>query len=382
MLFISLFLLISFGSVCAVMFTPALPQITAFFGIEPTSAQLTISLYLIGYAVGQLIYGPLTYAYGRKKTLYIGSGVEIIAALLCAMSAYVYSFGLLVFARLLLALGASVGVKMTFTLVADCYSQEEATRIISHLMMAFAIAPGLSVALGGFLSQHFYWTSSFYFLTIYGFLMLCLVTQLPETSKALDKDALKFSKIITEYNAVVKKSTLVSGGFLLGLSSNFIYLFASVAPFIAMSVMHLNPTQYGVWNLLPPVGLVVGSQLSAYFSNKLVPQKAIVMGIGITALATVIMLSGFVAGWVLPIFLFIPLMLIYFGLSFVFSNGSMLALSAVEDKSSGSAMMNFINLGTCVTGVVLVGFIPFSPLVLPIIYAILSALMFLIVKFQ
>lgn len=382
MLFITLFLLISFGSVCAVMFTPALPQIGMFFGVDATSVQLTITLYLIGYAVGQLIYGPLTHAYGRKKTLYVGISVEIFAALLCVLSATVHAFWMLVAARLLMALGASVGVKMTFTLVADCYSQEEATKLIAHLMMAFAITPGLSIALGGFLSQHFFWTSNFYFLGLYGLLMLFLVMNIHEPAKALDKKALRLANIVSKYSAVIKSPGLASGGFLLGFSSNFIYVFASVAPFIAMTLMHLTPSQYGVWNLLPPVGLVVGSQLSAYLANKIAPQKAIAMGVGMTIVATAIMCSGFLAGWLEPLFLFLPLMMIYFGLSFVFSNGSMMALSAVEDKSSGSAMMNFINLGTCVTGVLVVGLIPLSYLVLPMTYGVLSVLMFLLLAFR
>ena len=204
--FILLFLLISFGSVSAVLFTPALPQISAYFGVSNSAAQLTITLFLVGYAVGQLLYGPLANGFGRKTALYIGIGLEIISSLICVLSANLHAFWLLVVARLLMALGASVGLKMSFTLVADCYTSEESTNIISHLMIAFAITPGLGVALGGLLTQHLGWQSCFYFLALYGIFLFCLAYRMPETAATIDRNALKFSNITDKYSTNSKTS--------------------------------------------------------------------------------------------------------------------------------------------------------------------------------
>jgi DHA1 family bicyclomycin/chloramphenicol resistance-like MFS transporter len=378
-MFILLFLLISFGSVCAVLFTPALPQIGLFFGVSPSAAQLTITLYLIGYAVGQLLYGPLANGYGRKKALYIGISLEIISALVCALSANLHMFWILVLARLFMALGASVGLKMSFTIVSDCYTQEESNRIISHLMTAFAITPGLGIALGGFLSEHFAWTTCFYFLMFYGIFLLYLVSRMKETAKSIDKSALKFSKIISKYLCMIKNARLILNGSLLGVAGSFIYLFAAVAPFLTATFKHLIPQTYGLWNLLPPLGIVLGSQLSAYFSGRFHPRQAIFLGVSLTAAGTAVILTAFMFNYLMPVLLFLPLMFIYMGTSFIFSNASMLAMSAVDDKASGSAMMNFISVGGCTLSVICIGFVPSaSSLVLPIAYSVLVVLLFAI----
>src|SRR5690349_9985312 len=102
--FVLLVLLITFGSVSAVLFTPALPEMAHYFAVSDNTAGLTITLYLIGYALGPLLYGPLANRYGRKVALYIGIGLEILAALLCLLAAWLYSFNLLLFARFIMAL--------------------------------------------------------------------------------------------------------------------------------------------------------------------------------------------------------------------------------------------------------------------------------------
>lgn len=354
--FTLLFLLISFASVSAALFTPALPAINSFFNVSASTAALTMTLFLVGYALGQLIYGPLANRYGRKPALYFGISLAILASFVCALSANLHSFWLLVAARFVMALGASVGLKMTFTLISETHAQESATKIIAQLMIACAITPGLGVALGGYLTSHFNWQSCFYFLAGYGIILLLLSFGAPETAKQLDLDALKPSKIVKKYRVEFSNKGLVLSSLILGCATSTVYLFGAVAPFIAMSSMHLNPSQYGLWNLLPPLGVISGSQLCALAAKKLNNFQAIFLGVGITLLSALFMLITALANLLDPIFLFLPLTLMYVGISFIFSNGSALAMQHAHDKPSGSAIMNFINMGTATVCVLSLGF--------------------------
>jgi Bcr/CflA subfamily drug resistance transporter len=377
--FLILFLLISFGSVSAVLFTPSLPQISNYFIINNHIVQLTITLFLVGYTIGQLIYGPLSNRYGRKKALYTGIIIQIIASVLCILSANLHAFWLLATARLLMALGASVGLKMSFTLVADSYSPEQSTKIISHLTIAFAVTPGLAVTLGGFLTEHINWQSCFYFLALYGVYLLYLTYRMPETTATLDYDALKLSKIGYKYWRKIKNLELVISSLLMGCCTAIVYIFSAMAPFIAMNLMQLNPSQYGLWNLLPPIGGIVGSQLSAYFSKKLRSTQAIFLGVGVASFGIIIMISAFALQALFPIWLFLPLLIIYIGISFIFANASTVAMQAVQDKASGSAMMNFLNMGLATFSVLLAGLITIqSSLLLPFIYIFLLGLALLL----
>src|SRR5436190_17052493 len=100
--FFTLLLLISFASVNAVLFTPALPAIANFFAISDSTAQLTITWFLVGYAIGQLIYGPIANRYGRKPALYVGISLQIFSSLLCVLAGKLHLYSLLVTARFLL----------------------------------------------------------------------------------------------------------------------------------------------------------------------------------------------------------------------------------------------------------------------------------------
>lgn len=243
---ITLLLLISFAAVNAVLFTPALPDIARYFQIGEETAQQTITWFLIGYALGQLLYGPLANRFGRKPALYLGISLQIISSLLCVLAGIINEYSMLVLARFILALGSGVGLKMTFTLVNECYEPKMASQKISYLMLAFAITPGLSIALGGILNTYYGWESCFYAGAIYGLILLILVTRLPETQTVLNLNALKIKYLLHEYATQFKNIQLIAGGLLMGTSTCFIYVFAAVAPFVAMNIFGMNSTEYGI----------------------------------------------------------------------------------------------------------------------------------------
>lgn len=371
--FILLFLLISFGSISAVLFTPALPEIGHFFAVSENLTRLTMTIFLVGYAVGQLIYGPLANGYGRKPAIYTGIFLEILGSLLCVFAGTLSSFTLLVIARFFMAIGASVGLNMTFTLVADCYDTAKAKKLISYLMMAFAITPGLGVTLGGYLAEHAGWQSCFYASAAYGVALFFLLIRTAETAPSIDKKALKLNNILSRYWEALLNVRLVSGSFLIGCGTSFVYSFAAVAPFLTMQVMHLSPSQYGLWNLVPAVGIFLGSHLSALFAHRLRAIQGTGVGLTVIVLGTLCIVTAFLLHFANPYTLFIPMAIIYIGMSFIFSNTSSLVLQSAHDKSSTSAMMSFLNMGTATVSVFMIGLVnnP-SSFLLPISYSVFA----------
>lgn len=150
-----LILLISFASICAVAFTPGLPELLKYFAVTTEQGNLTITLFLLSYALGQLLYGPLANRYGSKKAIIIGVTLEIIGSLACVIAIKLHHFELLLLARVIMALGAACGLKMTFTLSTKLFSQNENAKVMSLLTASFAITPSLGVFIGGILVSHF-----------------------------------------------------------------------------------------------------------------------------------------------------------------------------------------------------------------------------------
>lgn len=378
--FFTLLLLISFASVNAVLFTPALPNIANFFKISEDIAQHTITWFLIGYALGQLVYGPLANRFGRKPAIYAGISLQIISSLLCVLAGVIHEYWLLVIARFLLALGSGVGLKITFTLVNECYEPKVASKKISYLALGFAIMPGIAVALGGFLNSYFGWTSCFYAGALYGFALLFLATRLPETQHTLNLNALKFKHLVHEYLTQFKNIQLISGGLLMGSSTCFVYVFAAIAPFIVINIFGLTSSEYGLANILPPCGLIIGSMVGAKISEKYSLKSIMQTGILIISSGTLLMFLLMLIQLPILFSLFLPMMIIYFGLCFIIANASTIAMSQVSDKAHGSAVMNFINMGLATLVVLSLGLFPMKPLLLPFIYMILCIGMLAIFK--
>lgn len=378
--FSTMLLMISFASVNAVLFTPALPAIARFFMVPEGTAQQTITWFLIGYTFGQLLYGPLASRFGRKPALYMGIGLQIVSSLVCVLAGMTRHFHLLVIGRLLMALGSGVGLKMTFTLVNECYEAQVASQKISYLMLGFAITPGLAVALGGVLNGYFGWMSCFYAGALYGVILLWLVKQLPETATSLNYDALRLEHLLHAYGEQFKNTELIAGGLLMGACTSFIYVFAALAPFIAINLFGLSSSEYGMANILPPIGMIAGSLACVRLINHYPLQKIIQMGIGIATIGVVIMLITLAMHLNVIAGLFIPTIVVYFGLCFILANASTIAMSQATDKAHASAVMSFINMGTATFIVLAIGYFQVTELLLPFIFLLLCVFMIVIYK--
>lgn len=376
--FFTLLLLISFAAVNAVLFTPALPQLAYFFGISEDIAQHTITWFLIGYTLGQLIYGPITNRFGRKPTIYLGISLQIISSLLCVLSAYLHAYWLLILGRFLTALGSGVGLKMTFTLVNESEEPRIANQQIAYLTLAFAITPGLAVALGGILVTHYAWTSCFYAGACYGLVLLALSTTLPESDHEINLNALKINYLLKSYLKPFCDQFLVGGGLLMGFSTSFIYVFAAVAPFVAINLMGMTSASYGFANILPAIGLIMGGISSAQLAIYAPLSSTITMGIIVLFVGTISMMGALFLKLPPLYSLFIPMMLIYFGLSLIIANASTIAMSRMEDKAYASSVMNFINMGLATFIILLLGFFPIKPSLLPLTYLTLCIGIFIV----
>lgn len=373
---ISLLFLISFAAVNAVLFTPALPAISDYFEITDRTAQLTVTLFLLGYALGQLVYGPVANRYGRKSALYIGISIQILSSFACVLAGILHLYPMLMIARFFLAIGSGVGLKVSVTMVNESYPPQKAGETISLLMLAFAVAPGLAVALGGILNTYFSWMSCFYACALYGIILLFFVTKLPETLKQKNRDALKWRYLANAYRLEFSNLKIIAGSILVGVCGSFLYIFSALAPFIAIDLFGMTSENYGYANLIPLTGLAFGSLLSAKLTQRFPLLKIIKLGIGIATLGVGLMLT-FV--WLkLPILMsiFFPMFIINIGEIMILANASTTAMTLAKDKSHGSAVINFIGVGMATLGVLTVGLFKTAAINLPLIYCILCLISF------
>jgi multidrug resistance protein len=373
-----LLLLISFGTISAVVLTPALPQLSRDFGISEGQAQWTISIFLVGYAIGQLPYGPIANRFGRKKAIYIGICLMLVGSVL-AIS--ISSFWSLVLGRFIQALGSAVGLKITFTMISDLHEGKTATRAISFLSLAFALMPALGVAIGGYIVAYWGWRGCFVFLFLYAILLGFLILALPETHKQIDRSALQMRRILSGYLNQCKRRETLLNALLMGCVSSSFYIFSTLSPYVGINHIGLAPDQFGLWNLILCVGLIGGIGLTQWFAGRENPRLAIWIGILIMAFFALAMFLFFSFSLINAWTLFIPATLMRVGSHSIWSNASSSGLAGSHDKSNTSAVMQFVNLSTTTLGVFLVGFFHTTDmLILPSALVILSILLLAIWK--
>jgi len=364
-----LILLISFPSVAAVLISPALPAISDFFDISNGYAQQLVTIFVIGYAVGQLIYSPFANRFGRKIAIYIGIVLYLISCLICLYGISTADIEILFLGRLLMALGSSVGMVISFTIINDYYRPEQARTIISYTVLAYAFMPAVAIATGGFITSHFSWIYCFYFYVFYGVLIVIVSMRLPETLIQKELYALKFKPLIMRYFQAFSTWRLILFSSIYGMMSAFIYIIASGAPFIAIDTIGLSSAHYGFLLFIPYSGQIVGSIISGKLSRYISAYQTMKIGYGSTLFGSLFMFINFAFHWVTAFSLLAPMFFIMLGLPMTYSSVTVMALTGYPDKATGSAIMSFITMSVALLGTFILTVLPNqNPLIMPSLF--------------
>ncbi len=359
-------LTVSFPAVLAVLFTPALPELSQFFHISASVAQTSMTTYLFGYAIGMLLYGPAASRFGRKKAMLSGFVLALIGTLLTLWSGAAQLFWLFCVTRFVQGLGASSGMTLSMTMVADTHAGEKATRVVSYLILAATTVPALGLGIGGMLISAFGWEGSFVFMAIYCVLMIMLASSLPETATKLNKDALIVSEIARQYRRQFTDPFLVFHALVTGLCTSCYYFYMTLGPYVGIETVGLPPEVYGWLALIPVAGMGSGCLLSARLAGRQSPRITMLSGLLLALVGVLIMLIGFASGYVTIASFFLPMMIVQIGLYIMSPTSLSVALNEAADKSSASAASQFMNLGTSFCSVLILSLIPSeNPLILP-----------------
>ncbi|HUX12182.1 MAG TPA: multidrug effflux MFS transporter [Spirochaetia bacterium] len=258
--------IILLGSLSAVgpfsvdMYLPGFAAIARDLSTSVASVGYSLTSYFIGISLGQLIYGPLTDRFGRKPPLMAGLGIYLAATLACLLSP---SITWLVLARLVMALGACVGMVISRAVVRDLFPVRESASIFSTLILVIAVSPILAPSVGGYVTSNFGWRVIFLILGIFSFALAVVVwIGLPESKSADRGVSLRIGDIAKRYYQVARKPTFGRYAVASGLASGGMFAYIAGAPYTFMTVLGLSQTQFGWAFALNAAGLIAGSQIN------------------------------------------------------------------------------------------------------------------------
>ncbi|WED41869.1 MFS transporter [Legionella cardiaca] len=351
---------ISIASFSAAIITPGLPQIQMQFGLQAGEVEWIVSAFLLGYVIGQLVYGPVANRWGRLFALRLGLGINLIGLLVCFLGLAVSGFWLIVLGRLISALGAASGLACTYMLINEWLPESQRATAMAYSILSFTIGIGLAVAIGSFMTEYWQWSFCLLVLLIHGIVMLLGTWMFHETLQIAK--SINLATIAKSYLQALKSGKLIVFSLVIGFCSAVGYCFSAAAPQIASDILHMRTVDYGYWNFLNMFGMLIGGLWAKILMNRFPAKQIIVLGltgniVGILSLAAMIYCSSFSAGW-----FFLSTMDFYIFSGLLFAAGSLVASNAINDKASGSAMMSFINMFSATLAVIIMSGLNTNPL--------------------
>lgn len=339
----------SFGPLTMSIYTPVMPSVGHDMTTSAESVKLTLTTYMLGFAVGQLFYGPLSDRYGRRPVLLGGLLVFTATTFACSFAP---SIGGLIGLRVLQGLGAASGSVLGRALTRDAYTFAEMPLVMSWISLGQNIAPSLAPTLGGFLAEWVSWRATFWFVGAFGVTLLLVVFfGLKETNK-FRSDKVDLSALLRGSGEMLRNRRFL--GHILPLGFGFAMNFGMLAgvPFILQEQLGFSPREFGLIVLLSVGGFTLGTFVNNRLVGRVSPTTIIRHSgwchIVALAIMAVLSLSGVLAWWTI----IGPHMLLSFGtgLMVAVANagavGMFPRLAGTASSIAGLAQMGMGAMGT------------------------------------
>jgi len=315
------------------IYLPSMPGITRSLGVDFATIQLTLSLYLAAVALGQLIIGPLSDRFGRRPVLLTGLLVFVIGSLICLAAS---SIGILIFGRVVQAVGGCAGITLTRAIVRDLYGRDQAASMIGYVTMGMAVAPMVAPTIGGVLETLYGWRAAFAFLMAFGGLVLLVASwQLHETNHNRGRGGAA-RQLLRGYASLVRSRAFWGYTLTNGFSSAVFFAFIAGAAYVMVELMGRSPVEFGLYFAAVSSGYILGNFLSGRFAVRVGPDRMILAGTIMTLAGVAAMAAAFGAGLMHPIALFGPMFFVGAGNGLVLPSGIAGAVS-VRPEVAGAA---------------------------------------------
>ena len=282
-------LLVALGPFTTDLYLPAFPAVQATFATTDVAIQLTLTATVLGFALGQVVVGPLSDRFGRRLPLLIATSVHVLTCLGAAVAPNVEMLAAL---RLLQGVGAAGGGVVAAAMVRDLFHGHRLVRMLANMALVSGAAPILAPLVGSQLLAVLDWRGLFVCLAIYGAAALTLAAiGIGETRSSAARSDSVHATARSRYASVLRDRVFVGAAIVGGMQGAGLFAYLAVSPFLLQGRYGLDPQQYGVVFATNSVGVVLGAQLSARLMRRVGPQWILALTITTQLLSAVALLS-------------------------------------------------------------------------------------------
>lgn len=327
------------GPLATDMYLPAFPDIAKDLHAPQAQIQLTLTAAMVGLAVGQLIIGPLSDAWGRRKPMLIGTLIFTVTSFLCM---FVPTAEMFIGLRFVQGLAGAAGAVVARAIVRDHFDGDAVAKFFSRLVLVTMLAPMLGPILGAQLLKFGSWQLGFAVLTVVaGVGLVVAYFLLPESLPAHRRQAVSFSVMIRNIRKLLSDSRFIGPALTLSLTFGMMFTYISTFSFVSQSQFGASAQQYSMIFAINTLGILSGTQVNGYLIGKVAVFRRLFIGLACASIAIIALASLTASGNANLIDVTIALFVMMFGAGHIFPNCTSLALGSQppEIAGTGSALM-------------------------------------------
>ncbi|MET0535004.1 MAG: multidrug effflux MFS transporter [Steroidobacter sp.] len=336
------------------LYLPAFPQIAADLGVGVSRMSLSVSVYFIGFALGQIIYGPLMDRFGRRRPIYVGLAIYILATIGC-MTATSFE-GLLIF-RFISALGGSAASVGAMTLVRDHFPPERVARAFATLMLVLSASPLLAPSIGSLMTISLGWRALFAALMVLAIIDVALVAfMVPRSYRADPSVSLRMAPMLRTFGDALAQPQFRTYTLAGSLSFAGLFVFVSGSPAAFMDGFGVSPQGFGAVFAILAGGMIAGGQLNHLLLRWSDSRRVFSRALNLQVVAGVVFLIASL--WLtLTLWQTVAMMLVFLICAGItYPNAAALALEPfTKNVGSASSLLGFLQLGIGALAAALVG---------------------------
>lgn len=329
--------LIALGPLSIDLYLPALPALTEDLSATPSSVQLTLTGILVGLGLGQLLIGPLSDIYGRRRPLLVGIAVNVGTSLLCAVAPSIVVLDVL---RVVQGVGAAAASVVAMAVVRDLFTGRAAAAVISRLVMVMGIAPVLAPSLGSAVLAVGSWRTVFVVLAGLGLLLgLLAAVGLKETLPPERRATPGLRTTLRGYADLLHDRTLVGYMLVASLTMAAVFAYVSGASFVLQDGFGLDERAFGILFSVGAVGLIAFAQVNVALLRRFSPGTILSTALLVAAAAALVMLANAVSGTGGLFGILVPVWVVMAMLALCGPNATALALASHGQRAGAAAAL-------------------------------------------
>ena len=334
-------LMVASGPIAMALYTPAMPGVVAAYESSKAVVKLTLTLYFAGFAISQLVAGPLSDAIGRRPVTVIFAAIFCVASLGAMLAPTIET---LTIARFAQGIGASAGVAISRAIVRDCFQGDESSSIMNMIGIILAVGPAVSPTIGGLLVLHVGWKSVFAVMILFG-LAIALVALVAMRETLPAPQPLRLAALGGSYLRLLGNRHFMTASLTVAGSVGAIYAQATLLPFILMGQIGLSPSGFGLAMLLQSGLFFSGALVARSVMKRTSAYRLVWPGLGAIALGALLIFSLLWADDPKTFRVMVPVGIYAFGIAFVVPAMSTAALAPFPRiAGAAAALMGFLQM--------------------------------------